>query len=203
MIVIVLVIVITIITIISSEILLATDNIPSLFIDGPQNGSIYLLRSNINESNIIIRYRLDDIHYVNDSSYDICITIKRYSDRYLHTTITTPPPSTTNANTTTTSVINYCTPLHDSIVFNTLNITNLVAGDYTIAFELKTNDDDDDDDGYCRLPYFIEPLVENVVISTVLFSIKKFIDEVSTIIIVIIIIIIIIIIIVTNTICYY
>ena len=72
--------------IINSEILLATDHIPSLFLDGPQNEStIYSLRSNINQSNIIIRYHLDNIDHINNknnNNYNICMLIKRYNDRY-------------------------------------------------------------------------------------------------------------------------
>jgi hypothetical protein len=82
------------------------------------------------------------------------------------------------------SVINYCANVHDILISNTLNITNLLAGAYTITLEVRSSDiynsyDADSISLYCDIPYLkvpSEPL--NIIITTVSFTIKKFMDEV-------------------------
>ena len=78
-----------IVGLIRCEILMTTRRTPSLYIDGPVNGSIYSLKSNINESSIIIKYRLDDIDYIDhdidyidESHYcclEMCINVLRFN----------------------------------------------------------------------------------------------------------------------------
>lgn len=144
------------------EILLTTGEVPQLILDSPVNGSKYSLGSNINESNLIIRYRLDEhtIYNINDViSYEICIVITRFSY----------------------NVINYCTNVFDSLVSNTLNITDLESGDYMITFELKSSDayNEVTNSYYCDVPYLLVPKESSMLKETsVLVTVKKFIDEV-------------------------
>ena len=122
MIIIIIIITIIIIFIINfkfviSELLLATNDDPLIIIDGFINNSIYSLKStHPNESVIIIRYHVDykDLY----SHYEMCTNITRYD----------------------TNFINNCTEIHNNILSNTLNISNLMEGDYIITFSLKKVD---------------------------------------------------------------
>jgi hypothetical protein len=63
------------------EILMTTNKPPILLLDNPRDGSMYSLKSNINESSIIIRYHLDDIDYVDNKNYEMCINVIRFNSR--------------------------------------------------------------------------------------------------------------------------
>jgi hypothetical protein len=130
--------------------LLATNDDPLIIIDGFINNSIYSLKStHPNESVIIIRYHVDykDLY----SHYEMCTKITRYE----------------------TNFINNCTEIHNNILSNTLNISNLMEGDYILTFSFKKIDvynhmyyyywiNNSNKSISCDIPYLTNPVDDTI-----------------------------------------